>query len=72
MQSEQDYQEQLDRVHALRAQVAKQLSGNLVSNPALAEELNQQIDELVEAVTIADLNGPRPPDSGLGELVLQG
>jgi len=69
MLSEREYQERLDRIQALRAQVAERLSGNLVSNPALAEELNQQIDQLVEAASNADESGPRPPDQGLAELV---
>src|SRR3954467_10594747 len=69
MLSEREYQEQLDRVSALREQVADQLSGSLVSNPALAEELNRQIDSLVEALTETELTGPRPPDLGLAQLV---
>src|SRR3954454_17232678 len=69
MLSEREYQEQLDRVQALRAQVADQLSGRLVSNPALAEELNKQIDALVDALTQSEFSGPRPPDQGLAQLV---
>ena len=38
MLSERDYQDLLDRMQALRSQVAERLSGSLVSNPALAEE----------------------------------
>ena len=38
----------IDRTHALRDEVADRLSGSLVSNPALAEELNRQIDDLVQ------------------------
>jgi hypothetical protein len=67
--SERDYQDQLDRIHALREQVSKNLSGSLVSNPALAEELNRQIDDLLTAATTADAAGPKPPDFGLAELV---
>ena len=69
MLSEKDYQDRLDRVQALREQVAQQLSGSLVSNPALAEELNRQIDTLVDAATAADASAPIPPDGGLAELV---
>jgi hypothetical protein len=69
MLSEREYQDRLDRIQALRAQVAQQLSGSLVSNPALAEELNRQIDELVGAATEADGTAPAPPDQGLAELV---
>ncbi len=69
MLSEQDYQDRLDRIQALREQVAQRLSGSLVSNPALAEELNRQIDALVDAATAADASAPAPPDGGLAELV---
>src|SRR3954468_23805199 len=69
MLSEREYQDQLDRVQALREQVADQLSGSLVSNPALAEELNRQIDTLVDALTQTELAAPRPPDLGLAQLV---
>jgi hypothetical protein len=68
MLTEREYQDQLDRVQALREQVAEQLSGSLVSNPALAEELNRQIDALVQALADAEYAGPRPPDLGLAEL----
>ena len=40
-------------------QVADRLSGSLVSNPALAEELNKQIDDLVAASAQADAAVPR-------------
>jgi hypothetical protein len=67
--SEKDYQDRLDRIQALREQVAERLSGSLVSNPALAEELNRQIDALVDAATAADAGAPGPPDGGLAQLV---
>jgi hypothetical protein len=67
--SEKDYQDRLDRVQALREQVAQRLSGSLVSNPALAEELNRQIDALVDAAAAADSAAAGPPDGGLAELV---
>jgi hypothetical protein len=67
--SEKDYQDRLDRVQALREQVAQRLSGSLVSNPALAEELNRQIDALVDAAAAADSAAVGPPDGGLAELV---
>src|SRR4051794_41434034 len=69
MLSEREYQERLDRIQALRQQVADRLSGSLVSNPALAEELNKQIDDLVAASAQADAAVPAPPDRGLAELV---
>src|SRR5689334_18701979 len=69
MLTEKEYQQRLDRIQALRARVAGQLSGSLVSNPALAEEFNRQIDDLVSALTVADGLVAPPPDQGLAELV---
>lgn len=69
MLSEREYQELLDRMQALRSQVSERLSGSLVSNPALAEEINRQLDDLVAAARGADAAGPQPPDRGLAELV---
>ncbi|MDQ1718191.1 MAG: hypothetical protein QOE89_2144 [Pseudonocardiales bacterium] len=69
MLSEKEYQDRLDRVQALRQRLAHQLSGSLVSNPALAEELNGRLDELVAAASGADANVPTPPDGGLAALV---
>jgi hypothetical protein len=69
MQTEKQYQERIDRIQALREQVAERLSGSLVSNPALAEELNRQIDDLVDKAVKADSDAPAPPDLGLAELV---
>ncbi len=69
MLSEKDYQDRLDRVQALREQVTQRLSGSLVSNPALAEELNRQIDALIDAAAAADSAVAGPPDGGLAELV---
>lgn len=69
MLSERDYQDLLDRMQALRSQVAERLSGSLVSNPALAEEINRQLDDLVSAAREADAAGPQPPDGGLAQLV---
>jgi hypothetical protein len=69
MLTEKEYQERLDRIEALRQQVADRLSGNLVSNPALAEELNGEIDDLYDAATKADNAVEPPPDLGLAALV---
>ena len=69
MLPEREYQDRLDRIAALRAEVAERLSGSLVSNPALAEEINRQIDALVDAATVADQAAAAPPDLGLAELV---
>jgi hypothetical protein len=69
MTTEREYQERLDRVQALREQVADRLSGSLISNPALAEEINGQIEALVAAATDADTTAAVPPDLGLAKLV---
>ena len=69
MLSERQYQELIDRMQALRSQVSERLSGSLVSNPALAEEINRQLDDLVQAARDADAAGPMPPDKGLAQLV---
>lgn len=69
MLTEKDYQDRIDRVAALREKVAASLSGSLVSNPALAEELNGQIDALVAAAVQNDDSRPVPPDRGLASLV---
>src|SRR5580698_9931415 len=69
MLSESEYQDRLDRIQALRKQVAERLSGSLVSNPAMAEELNRQIDDLVQAATDADALVQPAPDRGLAALV---
>jgi len=69
MLSESEYQGRLDRIQALREQLAQRLSGSLVSNPALAEELNGQLDELMTAAVDADSLRVDPPDGGLASLV---
>src|SRR5438128_302969 len=69
MLTEKEYQERIDRIEALREQVAGKLSGSLISNPALAEELNGEIDDLYDAAVAADEAQDPPPDLGLAALV---
>lgn len=69
MLTEKEYQDRLDSLQALRDQLADRLSGSLVSNPALAEELNGQIDALVEQAVKADASRASQPDQGLAALV---
>ena len=69
MLTEKEYQERIDRIHALREQVADRLAGSLISNPALAEEINGQIDDLVSAAVQSDEDATEPPDLGLASLV---
>ncbi|MFN0147651.1 MAG: hypothetical protein ACKVT1_14160 [Dehalococcoidia bacterium] len=68
MATENDYQDLWTRVAALRDQAAEQLSGQLIQNPGLAEQLMKQIDDLVEAFVQADRTAPAPPDQGLASL----
>jgi hypothetical protein len=68
MATEKDYQSLFDRVAALRAQVANNLSADLVGNPQLADALTKQIDDLLQSVVSADGGTPPPPDAGLSAL----
>src|SRR3984957_13220007 len=69
MLNERDYQDLIDRVAALREEAAGRLAGSLISNPALSEELNRQIDDLYADVVKADAQTTPPPDLGLAQLV---
>src|SRR4051812_42727932 len=69
MLSEKEYQDRLDQIQALRDKLADQLSGSLVSNPALAEELNGQIDALEQKARQLDDGRPAPPDLGFASLI---
>jgi hypothetical protein len=68
MATEKDYQSLFDRVAALRAQVASNLSADLVTNPQLADALTKQIDDLLQSVVSSDGGAPPPPDAGLSAL----
>ena len=68
MASEKDYQGLYDRIAALREQVASRLSGDLISNPQLADALTKQIDDMLASVVDADGKMPAPPDKGLAQL----
>ena len=68
MASEKDYQGLYDRIAGLREQVASRLSADLVSNPALADALTKQIDDMLASVVDADSKIPPPPDKGLAQL----
>jgi hypothetical protein len=69
MTTEGRYQEFLDRLAGLQGVAVDRMSSLLVQNPALAEELNKQIDALVEAFGAADAAAPPPPDKGLAQLI---
>jgi hypothetical protein len=68
MATEKDYQSLLDRIGALREQVAGRLSADLISNPQLADAITKQIDDLLASAETADSNVPPPPDKGLAAL----
>lgn len=68
MANENDYQQLLDRLAALRETVTGQMDGELIANPALADALNKQVDDMQQAITDADAKIPPPPDQGLGQL----
>jgi hypothetical protein len=69
MATEQEYQDLLDRIGALRGQLASRLSADLIQNPQLADALTKQIDDMLEAVRGNDAKLPLPPDKGLAQLV---
>jgi hypothetical protein len=69
MATQQDYQNLLDRVAALRSELASRLGPDLIANPQLADALVRQIDELFSAALQADASAPVPPDKGLAALV---
>jgi hypothetical protein len=69
MATEQDYQNLLDRVAALRGELARRLGADLIANPQLADALVKQIDDLLASAVQADATAPVPPDKGLAALV---
>lgn len=69
MATNRSYQELLDRIAALREQVAGRLSSDLISNPQLADALLSQINDLYESQISADAASAPPPDKGLAQLV---
>src|SRR5262249_15203694 len=68
MATEKDYQDLQDRVAALREAVTNRLAPQLIANPALAETIVKQIDDMLEAAERADAAAPAPPDKGLSQL----
>src|SRR4051812_48348151 len=69
MLTEKEYQERLDKIQALRGRGADQLSGTVVSTPALAEQLNNQLDALEREAADFDGGKPGPADGGFSALV---
>jgi hypothetical protein len=69
MAREQDYQNILDRIAALRETVTDRLAPELIQNPQLADVIDKQLDDMIASVADADAKIPPPPDKGLAELV---
>src|SRR5918998_4599981 len=69
MAKEKDYTDLYDRIAALRETLTAQLGSDLIANPALADAITKQIDEMLRAVTSADEQTPPPPDNGLAQLI---
>jgi hypothetical protein len=69
MATEKEYQSLYDRIAALREKVTDRLSGDLISNPQLADALTKQIDDMLQSVVEADGKAAPPPDKGLAQLV---
>jgi hypothetical protein len=69
MANENEYQNVWDRIAALREAVTTRFAGDLVANPALADALTQQIDDIRDAVIKQDMGLKPPPDRGLAQLV---
>src|SRR5687768_4789438 len=57
-----------DQIAALRARLAEQTDSDLVTNPALADALRAQVDQLLRILTEAEATADRPPDGGLAQL----
>ena len=69
MANENDYQNVWDRIAALRDAVTNRFGGDLVANPALADALAQQINDIRDAVIKQDMAIKPPADKGLAQLV---
>ncbi len=68
MAQENDYQNLINRIGALREAMTSRFAGDLVGNPALADALKQQVDDILEAVVKQDMQSKAPPDKGLSQL----
>ena len=69
MAREQEYQDILDRIAALRETVIDRLAPDLIQNPQLADVVVKQIDDMLASAVAADSRMPLPPDKGLAELI---
>ncbi len=69
MATERDTQNLYDRIAALQAELSKRLESQILTNPQLADVLNRQIDDMLEAVIDADGAVPPPKDLGISQLI---
>jgi hypothetical protein len=69
MANELEYQNLFDRIAALREAMTSRFAGDLVSNPALADALKQQVDDIYSAAIKQDMQAKAPPDKGLAQLI---
>jgi hypothetical protein len=69
MANEDDYQNLIDRIGALREAVANRFGGDLIGNPPLADALKQQVDDILASVVQQDMQSKPPPDSGISQLI---
>jgi hypothetical protein len=68
MATVQEYQNILNQLAALREQLADQLGSQVNQNPQIAEDIVNQLDDLLNAAIENDRGQPVPPDQGLSEL----
>jgi hypothetical protein len=68
MAQENEYQQLLDRLAALRDAVTDRFSSDLITNPPLADALKKQVDDILTAVVKQDTAAKLPPDKGLAQL----
>lgn len=69
MTTTREYQNFLNQIAALRTTLTDQLSSQLIQNPQLADEITNQLDDLMAAAVAQDAAQPPPPDNGLAALV---
>jgi hypothetical protein len=63
-----EYQNLLNQLAALREQLADQLASQINQNPQIAEDIVNQLDDMLNNVVAEERQKPPPPDQGLAEL----
>ena len=69
MTTNNDFQQLLDQIGALRETIFKQLAPQLVANPRLAETVSDQIDDLAQSYLDQKAAAVPPADGGLADLI---